>query len=497
MLLMRRTLRLMLSMVATIAVSVVSVFAMPSSEPLIATPQAKGAANSIAKIAGSLAVSDGGRVVFSYGDVYLGEQQYVAQVDEGRFEAELPLEALTEVEIFRGNKLLAQVLIAPDESVEIEHIDSTPRFSGSAARRNEELRNYLNDMRFDSFTPSYTTTSADKFVDVLKRNIEIERSKMESALSESSESLRRWAESEIIYRNGLYAVEYARRNNLKDSSSLAQLYDTRLFPIDSAGRIAMDYCRYLSAVVRDQYIEANPVAANYLLRHDRAGAYAAALAQLAKVDASVTTREIVGGAIYGVAYNANYQTFVSLLEQTHDCQYVSDRMILWLDDLRVARGERADMRRFTEHSFERLLAESHREVIYVDVWATWCPPCLREMKHLRRMERRLEGRGVKFVSLCVSSPYIQWMLTVDQPENRSANYWLDDEAQVVLDCYIRIRSFPRFFVLSGGKIINENVQWPSSNDLIDGILGGYVEELARENSQRISETDKLQSAVNE
>lgn len=497
MLLMRRTLRLMLSMVATIAVSVVSVFAMPSSEPLISTPQAKGATNSIAKIAGSLAESDGGRVVFSYGDVYLGEQQYVAQVDEGRFEAELPLEALTEVEIFRGNKLLAQVLIAPDESVEIEHIDSTPRFSGSAARRNEELRNYLNDMRFDSFTPSYTTTSADKFVDVLKRNIEIERSKMESALSESSESLRRWAESEIIYRNGLYAVEYARRNNLKDSSSLAQLYDTRLFPIDSAGRIAMDYCRYLSAVVRDQYIEANPVAANYLLRHDRAGAYAAALAQLAKVDASVTTREIVGGAIYGVAYNANYQTFVSLLEQTHDCQYVSDRMISWLDDLRVARGERADMRRFTEHSFERLLAESHREVIYVDVWATWCPPCLREMKHLRRMERRLEGRGVKFVSLCVSSPYIQWMLTVDQPENRSANYWLDDEAQVVLDRYIRIRSFPRFFVLSGGKIINENVQWPSSNDLIDGILGGYVEELARENSQRISETDKLQNAVNE
>lgn len=483
MLLMRRTLRLMLSMVATVAVSVVSVFAAPiskSAEVSDSKQKVVAEAGSKAVVAGSFVGNEGGRVVFCYGDVYLGEQQYVAQVDEGRFEAELPIATMTEVAIFRGNKSLGRVLIAPDERVVIEAIDSSPKFSGSAGERNEELYNYLNDMRFGSFTPSYATSSAEQFVAVLTRNIEIERSKMERALSESSEPLRRWAEAEICYRNGLYAVEYARRNNLTDSLSLAALYDENLFPIDSSARIAIDFCRYLSAVVRDRYVNANPIAANYLLLRDRAGAYAAALAQIAKENESVAMREILGGAIYGMAYNANYQTFVSLLEQTHDQQYVSNGMISWLDQLRVARGERADMRRFTEHTFERLLAESNSEVIYVDVWATWCPPCLREMKHLRRMERRLEGRGVKFVSLCVSSPYVQWMLTVDLPENRSVNYWLDDEAQAVLDRYIRIRSFPRFFVLSGGKIVNENVQWPSSNDLIDGILGGYVEELARE-----------------
>lgn len=482
MLLMRRTLRLMLSMVATVAVSVVSVFAMPISES-VEVPDSKtkivAEATSKAVVAGSFVEGEGGRVELCYGDIYLGEQQYVAQVDNGRFEAELPILTMTEVAIFRGNKLLGRVLIAPDERVVIDDIDLSPKFSGSAGERNEELYNYLNDMRFDSFTPSYTTASVEQFVGVLKRNIEIERSKMERALSESSEPLRRWADAEISYRNGSYAVEYARRNNLTDSLSLATLYDEDLFPIDSAARIAIDFCRYLSAVVRDRYVNANPVAANYLLLRDRAGAYAAALAQITKDNESAVKREILGGAIYGVAYNSNYQTFVSLLEQTHDMQYVSDEMISWLDQLRVARGERADMRRFTEHTFERLLAESHREVIYVDVWATWCPPCLREMKHLRRMERRLEGRGVKFVSLCVSSPYIQWMLTVDLPENRSVNYWLDDEAQAVLDRYIRIRSFPRFFVLSGGKIVNENVQWPSSNDLIDGILHGYYEELKR------------------
>ena len=141
------------------------------------------------------------------------------------------------------------------------------------------------------------------------------------------------------------------------------------------------------------------------------------------------------------------------------------------------------MRRFTEHTFERLLAESHSKVIYVDTWATWCAPCRRELKHLRRMEKRLENEPIKFVSLCVSSPYAQWSLLTDLPENRAANYWLDDEALAVLDRYIRIRSYPRFFVLSGGQIVNDNIQWPSSNDLIDGLLRGYIEELNKSKNE--------------
>ena len=99
------------------------------------------------------------------------------------------------------------------------------------------------------------------------------------------------------------------------------------------------------------------------------------------------------------------------------------------------------------------------------------------MKHLRKMEKRLENESIEFVSLCVSSPYAQWALMVDLPDNRAANYWLDDRAQAELDRYIRVRSFPRFFVLSGGEIVNDNVQWPSSNKLIDSILRGYVELL--------------------
>jgi thiol-disulfide isomerase/thioredoxin len=209
-------------------------------------------------------------------------------------------------------------------------------------------------------------------------------------------------------------------------------------------------------------------------QRDYAGAYVAALERVTELEPSPAERDVAGLILLNMALAD--RVLPSVLEQIFDLQLIDDEVLARFD---AKRSGRADMRRFTEHTFERLLAESHSKVIYVDVWATWCPPCLREMKHLRRMEKRLENEPIKFVSLCVSSPYPQWALTVDVPDNRSANYWLDDEAQATLDRYIRVRSFPRFFVLSGGQIVNDNVQWPSSNDLIDGILRGYIKELKR------------------
>ena len=39
--------------------------------------------------------------------------------------------------------------------------------------------------------------------------------------------------------------------------------------------------------------------------------------------------------------------------------------------------------------------------ILLDVWATWCGPCCNEIPFLNKMEERLEGRNIEFVSLSV------------------------------------------------------------------------------------------------
>lgn len=426
------------------------------------------------RISGTLGDPAKSSVAVRYGDL---ERVFATQKEScagGRFEIEVPIERLTEVELSSGGEVLTRVLVAPEQALHIENADRSPSFSGAESEINTTLHNYLIKMNFDSFTPSYSSATPEQFMAWLDRNIEIERKRMLRELSDAPEALLRWAEAEICYRNAGYAAEYAHRNRLDDSVSLATLYDRERFPIDTAGAVCLDYYRYLSNVVRDQYVEGDKLVRRLRAQRNYVDAYVAAIERVVATEKRAEDRERINAMILNLAYENRNQVFEQVLERIHDRQLVRDELIERLDTMR---RERADMRRFTEHTFERLLVESYHKVIYVDVWATWCPPCHREMKHLRRMEKRLEDEPIKFVSLCVSSPYPQWALTVDLPENRSANYWLDDKAQAVLDRYIHIRSFPRFFVLSGGKIANENIQWPSSNDLIDGLLRDYVESL--------------------
>ncbi len=46
------------------------------------------------------------------------------------------------------------------------------------------------------------------------------------------------------------------------------------------------------------------------------------------------------------------------------------------------------------------LADLHGKVVFLNVWATWCPPCREEMPSMERLYRRLLGKD--FVMLAVS-----------------------------------------------------------------------------------------------
>ena len=49
------------------------------------------------------------------------------------------------------------------------------------------------------------------------------------------------------------------------------------------------------------------------------------------------------------------------------------------------------------------LAELRGQIVVVDLWATWCSPCLRRFPHMVEMSRRFRGRGVTFVSLSLDN----------------------------------------------------------------------------------------------
>src|SRR4051812_15711591 len=44
-------------------------------------------------------------------------------------------------------------------------------------------------------------------------------------------------------------------------------------------------------------------------------------------------------------------------------------------------------------------------VYVVDLWGTWCPPCLAEIPHMKKVADQYRGRGVVFTAIAISPEY--------------------------------------------------------------------------------------------
>ena len=79
------------------------------------------------------------------------------------------------------------------------------------------------------------------------------------------------------------------------------------------------------------------------------------------------------------------------------------------------------------------LSQFRGQVVVLNFWATWCPPCVEEMPSLVEMQRRMKAKGVTVVAVSIDvdeSAYRQFvkdhaanLLTVRDPEQKTPNLY--------------------------------------------------------------------------
>jgi cytochrome c biogenesis protein CcmG, thiol:disulfide interchange protein DsbE len=79
------------------------------------------------------------------------------------------------------------------------------------------------------------------------------------------------------------------------------------------------------------------------------------------------------------------------------------------------------------------LSQFRGQVVVLNFWATWCPPCVEEMPSLVEMQRRLKAKGVTVVGVSMDvdeKAYQQFLkdhgvnlLTVRDPDQKSSSLY--------------------------------------------------------------------------
>jgi peroxiredoxin len=108
------------------------------------------------------------------------------------------------------------------------------------------------------------------------------------------------------------------------------------------------------------------------------------------------------------------------------------------------------------------LASFRGQVVVVNFWATWCPPCVAEMPSLERLHRALSREGL--VVLGVSADEDEAALARFVEKAGITFPILRDPGGVVASGAYRTTGYPETFVIDGAGVVRETYVGPAEWD---------------------------------
>ncbi len=106
--------------------------------------------------------------------------------------------------------------------------------------------------------------------------------------------------------------------------------------------------------------------------------------------------------------------------------------------------------------------------VYIDVWATWCGPCKREIPFLKEVEKEYSDSNIAFVSLSADKEkdFNKWKKMVDDMELTGIQLFADNNFLSEFLTEYKVTAIPRFILIDDkGLILQASAPRPSSNEL--------------------------------
>ncbi|MEM6807440.1 MAG: TlpA disulfide reductase family protein, partial [Bacteroidota bacterium] len=106
--------------------------------------------------------------------------------------------------------------------------------------------------------------------------------------------------------------------------------------------------------------------------------------------------------------------------------------------------------------------------VYIDIWATWCAPCIKEIPHLKKLEESYHDENITFISISVDQEmaYDKWKAMIEDKELKGVQLLADNAMDSPFMKAYLVESIPRFILIDPeGKIIHADAPRPSEPEL--------------------------------
>lgn len=164
------------------------------------------------------------------------------------------------------------------------------------------------------------------------------------------------------------------------------------------------------------------------------------------------------------------QEYIDFIEPLRSDIALSDYVVAQVDDFEVSIKNTAPGTQGYPFTYKDIngkdvsFKDFRGKYVYIDLWATWCMPCKKEIPFLKQLEKDFHGKNIEFVSISLDKKkdYDKWLKFVKENELTGVQLFSDDAFNTRVAKDYKVTSIPRFLLFdSEGKIIDGDAKRPS------------------------------------